>query len=225
MVAESRYNSTYIVGLVAALRSTVKIPEHYEELSSKLLSSFPKGFQRVATVANTYRWQAGERKGCGRSDQIIIKSTNSKISKDIQAFCEIAKIRKQICFLQTSVIYFSKKDSCVRVNASQLTTVDELLSNQEEADNKVILHSVHAITTTEGSIILWSLSGDTDIMIIAISLIDASKRVLVEYGNDKNRLGAWFNSIDLGDNIRAALNGFHTFTGNNYILSIFMRGK
>ena len=55
MVAESRYNSTYIVGLVAALRSTVKIPEHYEELSSKLLSSFPKGFQRVATVANTYR--------------------------------------------------------------------------------------------------------------------------------------------------------------------------
>ena len=113
----------------------------------------------------------------------------------------------------------------MRVNASQLTTVDELLSNQEEADNKVILHSVHAITTTEGSIILWSLSGDTDIMIIVISLIDASKRVLVEYGNDKNRLGAWFNSIDLGDNIRAALNGFHTFTGNNYILSIFMRGK
>ena len=234
MVAESRRNSTYIAGLVDALRSTVKIPEPYEELSSKLLSSFPKGFQRVVTVANTYRRQAGERERCGRGDEIIIKSTNSKISKDFQAFCEMVKIRTDLLFetllssvdrLQTSVIYFSKKDSFVRVNASQVTAVDELSSNQEEADNKVILHSAHVITKTEGSVILWSLSGDTDIMIIAISLIDASKRVLVEYGNGKNSLGVWFNSIDLDDNIRAALIGFHTLTGNNYVLSIFMRGK
>ena len=188
MVAESRRNSTYIVILVAALRSTVKIPEHYEELSSKLLSSFDKEFQRVVAVTNTYRRQAGERESCGRSDEIIIKSTNSKISKDFQAFCEMVKIRADLLFetipssadrLQTSVIYFSKKGSCARVNTSQVTTVDELSSTQEEADNKVILHSARAITTTKDSIILWSLSGDTDIMIITISLIDASKRVLV----------------------------------------------
>ena len=29
----------------------------------------------------------------------------------------------------------------------------------------------------------------------------------------------------MDDNIRAALIGFHTFTGNNYVLSIFMRVK
>ena len=61
------------------------------------------------------------------------------------------------------------------VNASQVTTVAELSSNKEEADTKVILHSLHAINTTEGSIILRSPSGDTDTMIIAISLIDTSK--------------------------------------------------
>ena len=53
----------------------------------------------------------------------------------------------------------------------EVTTVDGLLSNQEEANTKGILHSAHAI--------LWSSSGDIDIMIIAISLTDTSKRVLV----------------------------------------------
>ena len=44
VVAESRHISTYIVDLMAALRSMVQIPENYEELTWKLLSSFPKGF-------------------------------------------------------------------------------------------------------------------------------------------------------------------------------------
>ena len=48
----------------------------------------------------------------------------------------------------------------MRVNASQVTTVDELSLSQEEADNKVILHSACAIKTTEDSINLWSLSGE-----------------------------------------------------------------
>ena len=107
------------------------------------------------------------------------------------------------------------------MNASQVTTVDELSSNQEEGDAKVMLHSAHAISTTEGSMILQSSSGDINIMIIAIRLIDASKCVLVDYGNGKNRKGVWLNSIDLDDNIRAALIGFHAFTGNDYVSLFF----
>ena len=52
---------------------------------------------------------------------------------------------------------------------------------------KMIVHSAHAIKTTEGLIILRSFSGETDIMIIAKSHIDTSKHVLVDYGNGKNR--------------------------------------
>ena len=88
-----------------------------------------------------------------------------------------------------------------------------------------MLYSAHVISTTEGSIILRSSSGDSDIMIIAINLIDSSKRVLVDYGNGKNRKGVWLNSIDLDDNIRAALIGLHAFTGNDYVSSFFKRGK
>ena len=98
----------------------------------------------------------------------------------------------------------------MRVNASQVTTVDEFSSHQEEGDTKVKLYSAYAINTTEGSIILWSPSGVTGIMIIAISLIATSKRVLVDYRNGKNRKGIWFNSIDFDKNTRAALIGFHS---------------
>ena len=37
---------------------------------------------------------------------------------------------RALVILQTSVTYFSKEDSCVQVNVSQVTTVDELSSNQ-----------------------------------------------------------------------------------------------
>ena len=89
----------------------------------------------------------------------------------------------------------------------------------------MILHSGHAISTTEGSIIWWSSSGDVDVMIIAISLIDTSKHVLVDYGNGKNKKGVWLNSIDFDDNIGAVLICFHAFTGNDYALLFFKRGK
>ena len=79
----------------------------------------------------------------------------------------------------------------MRVDASQVTTLDELSSNQEEAYTKVILHFRHVINTTEGSIILRSPSGNTDIMIIAISLFVRSKHALVDYENDKIREGVW----------------------------------
>ena len=41
VVAESRHNSTFIIDLVVPLRSVVQIPENYEELTRKLLPSFP----------------------------------------------------------------------------------------------------------------------------------------------------------------------------------------
>ena len=61
------------------------------------------------------------------------------------------------------------------VNALKVTTVDKLSLNQENTDNKAILHSAHAIKTSEVYIILWPLSGETDIMMIPISHIDTSK--------------------------------------------------
>ena len=111
-------------------------------------------------VTDTYRSvsvKAGERESRGRSDEVIIKSTKSKVLKYFQVslrnnenksrlidlLCEIifSSSDRALAILQTFIIYFSKEDCCVRLNASQVTTVDELSSNQEEAGTKMILHS------------------------------------------------------------------------------------
>ena len=97
-----------------------------------MLSSFPKEFQRVDIVADTYRnvlIKAGEKESRGRSDKVIIKSTKSKVSKDFQdflgngenknklidLFCDTksSSTERALAILQISVIYFSKEDSCV----------------------------------------------------------------------------------------------------------------
>ena len=96
VVVESRHNSTYIVDLMALLRSMVQTPKNYEEITWKQLSSFLKGFQRVDLVADTYKnvsIKAGERKIRGRIDKIIIKSTRSKVPKIFKLFCKMVKIR------------------------------------------------------------------------------------------------------------------------------------
>ena len=49
------------------------------------------------------------------------------------------------CHLANNRYFFSKEGSFVRVNAAQVTTAEELPSDHEDADNKVILHSAYAI--------------------------------------------------------------------------------
>ena len=54
---------------------------------------------------------------------------------------------------------------------------EELRSNQEEADTKVILHCSNALhEDTSMSVILRSHSGDTGITVLAVSLLYEHKR-------------------------------------------------
>ena len=139
----------------------MQIPRNYEELTWKLLDIVVDSYKNVSI-----KTEECESRGC--SDKVIINRLSPRYQNIFKFFCEMALSGEDACILQTSIIYFSKEDCRVRVNASQVTNVDEYLSNQEEADTKVILHSAHAMNTTEGLIILWSPSGVTGI-IIAIS--------------------------------------------------------
>jgi len=61
------------------------------------------------------------------------------------------------------------------------TKVPELSSRQEEADTKVILHLNHALDKVEGQVVLRSLSADTDILVLAVVLIEKTKQERVVY--------------------------------------------
>ena len=104
---------------------------------------------------------------------------------------------------------------------------EELRSNQEETDTKVILHCLNALhEDTSMSVMLRSHSGDTDITVLAVSLLYEHKdRVYLDYGTGKNRKGLWLNHIRMSDSQRTAIIAFHAFTGNDYVSSFFRKGK
>jgi hypothetical protein len=72
--------------------------------------------------------------------------------------------------------------------------LDHLSSNQEEADTKVILHTLDALEKHDSKIHLRSPSADTDILVLCIALIQNPERVYYDYGVGKNR-----KSISLND--------------------------
>ena len=76
---------------MAALRLMVQIPENYDELTWKLMSSFPKGFQRMDIVADIYRNVSI------KANDLMIRLSLNRLSpryqKIFKLFCKTVKIR------------------------------------------------------------------------------------------------------------------------------------
>ena len=75
------------------------------------------------------------------------------------------------------------------------------------------------------TVVLHSPSGATDIMVLALALINDLTNVFMDYGTGKNRKRLSLGEIRLLQTEKEALVGFHSFTGNDYIPSIFRKGK
>ena len=139
----------------------VQIPSTFEELVFDILSLVPKEYARVDLVADTYLSNSiknAERRGKGEDDSslILIKSVKSKIPRNFCTFLangsnktRMVKLifefiqdskRKVLNILRTRMLVLSGEDSCHKVTLSTCEPFPELLSNQEEADTKVIAH-------------------------------------------------------------------------------------
>ena len=130
-----------------------------------------------------------------------------------------------ISLLMTESVVLSGDDESYTGSCDSVIQNDDLKSNQEEADTKVILHAIHAIKNSSHKVVLRSPSGDTDIIILALALINEQHMVYMDYGNGKRRKGFWLNNIILKENERKALIGFHSFTGNDFVPAFFRKGK
>ena len=70
--------------------------------------------------------------------------------------------------LQCSTVCFSREDITYCLQQSVVSVSNELASNQEEIDTKVIPHCSNSLNANEASkCILRSPSGDTDIFVLA----------------------------------------------------------
>ena len=125
----------------------------------------------------------------------------------------------QDIFQKDCVVLFGDNDCCL----VQLGNIEEryhLTSNQEEADTKVILHSLDVLNNTDMFVYLRSPSGDTDIFVLALGI-----RVFYDYGNGDHRRSIWLSTLEMGENHSDVHVGFHSFTGTDYTSAFFRKGK
>ena len=112
---------------------------------------------------------------------------------------------------------------------SSATDLVELASNQEEADSRarVILHSLNALESDKVEpVIIRSSLGDVDICVLVIHHLYLHKeKVFLDNGKSDARQLIPLSSIDLPNEHRTAILGFHAFTGNDYVSSFFGKEK
>ena len=195
-------------------------------------------YNRIGIVADTYRnfsINSGEREKRGSSSKILIKSVDGKIPRDVGNFFSNNenKIRlidltfdyikrnpvQCLALLICNVVVLSGDNYCDIVFSSQCQPCDELVSDQEEADTKVVLDATRFLSENKKeSVCIRSPSGDTDILVIALATITERSRVVFDNGNSRDRKQICLNELKLPVDLRHALIGFHALTGNDCVI-------
>ena len=78
---------------------------------------------------------------------------------------------------------------CFRITATLVEIFEDLSSNQEEVDTKLLLHANYAVLLDpDGSIIVRSPSGDVDINVLFICMFsEKAEQIYIDYGTGKSR--------------------------------------
>ena len=194
-------------------------------------------------IADTYRenfLKNNERDSRGVSNKVIICSTSSRIPRNVTEFLKngddktrlIELIKDELIkssqeMLSSEMIYFSLDGVCLKITRDTVTEETQLSSNQEEADAKLLLHANHVLHENQNqNVILRSPSGDVDINILCLAMFPLQiRRMWLDYGTVDHRHILKLNSIDMDDEKKLALLGFHAATGNDYVSFFFHRRK
>ena len=79
----------------------------------------------------------------------------------------------------TEMIFLSRDSACFCIINRSCNCHPALVSNQEEADMNVILHSMNVIKTSKLGVVLRSPSGNIDITVLAVALIDDRNKSII----------------------------------------------
>ena len=118
-------------------------------------------------------------------------------------------------------VYFARGEKCLKLTQNEITEIDELQTDHEEADSKIAYLSQHAATGHDtNEICVRSSSGDIDIPVILTGTLGGIEtRLLVDNGTRKSRKRILINNSISSVQQQQALIGFHAFTGNDYVSS------
>jgi len=72
----------------------------------------------------------------------------------------------------------SGEELCFEVKYNELKEISELSSTQEEVDIKIFLHANHYLESSSSNLTIYSPSGYTDIIVLAVTLLNNFKERL-----------------------------------------------
>ena len=198
--------SAYLVDLMALIRTLPGLFDTYRDLSSSLFTMLPVGYDRIDIVSDTYRERSlkgPERVKRGTASKVMIQSSHSKIPRNFSEFLKngenktrlIETVKDELVAKKTTVlqelkcrsINFSMDGICYGITKDSVEVIDELSSNQEEADTKLLLHAKHAKEMDQNrSVLVRSPSGDVDINVLFTSMFkEDNTDIYIEYGSGK----------------------------------------
>lgn len=230
---------TYLIDLVAAIRSLVGTGSTIREMASRIMATVPSQYTTIFIVCDTYKdnsIKGGERQARGVSERYVLTSPDMKVPHDFTSFLRNGENKEMLINLiqkaieegrndlSSKTIFFSNKSQCTKITRDEVSVIEYLASDHEEADTKLVALA-HAANVPPGdTIMIRSHSGDIDILALFVAHGFAVK-VLIDNGTGKARKIIDVTSSTLDLEKRKALIGLHAFSGNDYVSSFFRKGK
>lgn len=173
----------FILDLAAAVRSTNAKQCTIGQFANRILQAIPHQMEVIYVACDVYSGHSrkeAERKRRGQGERYILNSPDVKISSDFSGFLSNGENRERLfnLIMQTwieeqyklgkKVIYFSSQITCHLISKEKCKVVEELGSDHEEADTKVVFLLDHVLQTygQQSRVVLRSPSGEVDIPII-----------------------------------------------------------
>ena len=231
---------TYLLDLAASIRSLVGIASTIRELASLIMSTVPAQYTSIFIVCDTYQEDSikgGGRQARGVSKRYILTSPDMKVPYDFTSFLRNGE-NKEMLFnliqraieegrsdLLGKTVFFSNKSQCTIITVDDISVIEDLCSDHEEADTKLVALASAANVSTGDAIMIRSPSGDIDILTLFVAHDFGGVRVLIDNRTGKGRKIVDVTSSTLDLDKKKALIGMHAFSGNDYVSSFFKKGK
>ena len=231
---------TYLLDLAASIRSLVGTAGTIRELASRIMATVPSQYTNIFIVCDSYQdnsIKGGERQARGESQRYILTSPDMKVPHDFSSFLRNGENKEMLFnliqkaieegrnYLMGKTVFFSNKFQCTKISAYNKSVIEELGSDHEEADTKLVALARAANISPGDAIMIRSPSGDIDILALFVAHDFGPVRVLIDNGTGKARKIMDVSSSTLDLEKKKALIGMHAFSGNDYVSSFFSKEK
>ena len=228
----------YFLDVVVFMRIMTNTSGSIRDLAWKVVNSIPVQYQKIYLLCDTYKEgsiKTDERRPRGSGKWYVIKSPNMKIPSDFSNFLKNGDNKTMLLDLidqaliedksklKDRIIFHSNRDYCRMISVVDNHIIDDLASDHEEADTKLVALVKASDLPSSHSVMVRSPSGD--IAILALFLLHDGIRVLIDNDTGNARKIIDIHSARLSIEQRRALAGMHAFSGNDYVSSFFRKGK